>query len=379
MKPNKRSERPTHYVGPGPVQKLQFLATAAGHSSQTRADLAILITIADMVNASTGVAWPSYATLARRSGCTDRHAKLTIQRLINKKLIVLIDQGNRVRSNRYALNLENLTTQSDENRIVEESLGSAVGDTTVVFPEHQGSDTETSKVVLGASPESIHQPEHKAREKMNGSSKCEALPSGAESPSGRPQPGKDLYPEFWDAYPLRAGVADAEQLLRELISEGHDYLMILEGARRYSNYVRGTGGYKRSAAPDWLTKEKWRDSWDLLPKKIEKLVKNSAKKELNPKSITKIRPKRRDNPAYKKWGEKYKPLSRQVFEQETLITQHIGTKKTPNCITCHTSNYGVGGSFCEILKQKRSEYFELKNALERLKKEAPPQTILVTD
>ena len=87
-----------------PVEKLQYLASAAAMPKLSRVQLAILVVLTDMANASTGLAWPSFTTLAARAGTTPRHAKSATKGLVNGGLIIVHMAGNRVRSNRYRLN-----------------------------------------------------------------------------------------------------------------------------------------------------------------------------------------------------------------------------------------------------------------------------------
>ncbi len=383
MKAKKPAERNASFSGPGPVQKLQFLAAVAEMTDQTRADLAILITIADMINSSNGVAWPSYSTLARRSGCSARHAKLTIQRLITNRLIVLVTKGNRIRSNRYALNLQILNQETNKNPADAISNAGVMGSTMVVSPNSIGGDTDELEVVSYVSPESIHQSEHQAREKMNGSSEGEALPSGAESPSGRPQPGRDIYPEFWAAFQFRAAVAEAEQILSELIKQGVEYSEVIAGANRYAEYCKATSCYRRSSASAWLKQERWRDSWELPKSKKISEKKNSTKSEKSDLQSKKIpinpntgKPfKTRVNPKFQEWQIKKKILWSEVQKLENSQHEHVGNKLRPNCKQCFDFYFGGKGNPCQIMKKLIDQVEIAEKNWDEHKKIRPPESI----
>ena len=90
----------------GPVAKLKMLAIAGRSPGVSRVELAALIAIADMADAQSGIAWPSFATLAERSGSTRRHVKNAVKRLIAGGYLTIAQRGNRVRSNRYKIILD---------------------------------------------------------------------------------------------------------------------------------------------------------------------------------------------------------------------------------------------------------------------------------
>jgi len=87
-------------------------------------------------------------------------------------------------------------------------------------------------------------------------------------------PGEDMYPDFWAAYPLKAGVRNAELKLGALINAGADYAAILAGARRYAEYCRSTKQVRRSTADAWLDRESWRDEWSAPKSKEQSKPKN---------------------------------------------------------------------------------------------------------
>ena len=238
----------------GPVQKLKFLAQGAKAPAMSRAELAVLIVLADMANSSTGIAWPSFATLAERAGVSGRHAKTAIKNLIARGFIEVTEQGNRIRSNRYKINLSaggsdlgNTTQPSD------------LQSTRVVNSSVRGSDLECPDVVIPSSPESIHPSEHKASEGWDRSQADGGAPNASPLGASRarqPDSRKDQFPEFWEAIGHRATVAESEQAIREFLSEGTEYDEIVDGGRRWAAYNTATGGRRKARPVQWLLKEK---------------------------------------------------------------------------------------------------------------------------
>ena len=244
---------------PGPVQKLQFKKRLS-REPLTVSELKLLNIITDGQNSKTGEFIQSNKTLAENIGMTPRTVKRAMARLRKKGYIVLVRPGRR---DGYA----NVWT-----------LGSVTDDTTlseVVTPEVKGSDMEGQNLVTPTTPLSIPLSEVLPRIERNRSAEGDAMPGGpagaalGQRQPGKSTPGKDLYPEFWNAYPLRAGVSNAEAKLQDLIEAGADYEEILAGARRYAEYCKATKQVKRSPADSWLHRQSWRDEWS-APKTKER-------------------------------------------------------------------------------------------------------------
>lgn len=333
----KKHKNPTqsNFKGPGPVQKIEFLAKVASLAQLSRADLAVLITVTDMINSRTGDAWPSYKTLASRSGCSDRHAKSTVNGLIQKKLLRIVIKGNRIRSNRYAINLA--------APIINTNFCSDLSHTSVVMPDRTCCEEQLHEEVSYTSHKPIHEPEHQARDEMNGSPDGDASPTGASGPSGSHQPGTDRYPDFWEVYPLRARVAEAEQQIAEWIEDGVDYLAIIDGAQRYKEYCSATGGFKRSDAFNWLTHQRWRDGWDLPKKK----VKNKSPDNSMPLSqkIAISYQKNQDKYAIE-WDRINDQIWKLMEQTELELSNHIGEFKGTGCDQCFEFSNKNRGSHC---------------------------------
>lgn len=365
---NKKSQ--TSFNGPGPVEKLQFLAMVASLKDLNRADIALLITVANMINARTGIAWPSFKTLAARSGCSDRHAKSTVKRLVERNLLRIVTHGNKIRSNRYAINLcpTNLST----------NLCSDAENTSLVMHGNSSSDSRAQLDVMHTSHQPIHQPAHKAREGMDTSFEVDATPPGAEGPSGLHQTGADKFPEFWSAFPWRARVAEAEQHMTELIHDGVPYSEILDGAVRYSNYCDATAGLRRSDALSWLQKQRWRDSWMPPQKKGDRRSPTSKKTtETKPCSSSLAAKKTMVNPEFKEWKEKRKVLWNSLEKIHDDMEQHIGTVEKTACKDCHSYTNKPLSALCSYGQKKVAEAEQIKMKLKAFAALRPPQTIRI--
>lgn len=240
----------------GPVQKLKFLAQGAKVPAMSRAELAVLIVLADMANSNTGIAWPSFATLAERAGVSGRHAKTAIKNLIARGFIEVTEQGNRIKSNRYKINL-----RAGGSDLGNTTQPSDLQSTRVVNSSVRGSDVECPDVVIPSSPESIHPSEHKASEGWDRSQADGGAPNASPSRARQPDPRKDQFPEFWEAIGHRATVSESEQAIREFLCEGTEYDEIVDGGRRWAAYNTATGGRRKASPVQWLLKEKWRDDW----------------------------------------------------------------------------------------------------------------------
>lgn len=257
---------------PGPVQKLQFKKRLS-REPLTVSELKLLNIITDGQNSKTGEFIQSNKTLAENIGMTPRTVKRAMARLRKKGYIVLVRPGRR---DGYA----NVWT-----------LGSVTDDTTlseVVTPEVKGSDMEGQNLVTPTTPLSIPLSEVLPRIERNRSAEGDAMPGGpagaalGQRQPGKSTPGKDLYPEFWNAYPLRAGVSNAEAKLQDLIEAGADYEEILAGARRYAEYCKATKQVKRSPADSWLHRQSWRDEWSAPKAKESNIVSMPTRKSAKP-------------------------------------------------------------------------------------------------
>lgn len=385
----------------GPVAKLKMLATAASNPRLSRVELAALIAIADMADAKSGIAWPSFATLAERSGSTRRHVKNAVKRLIAGGYLTIAQRGNRVRSNRYRIILD-LPTGALQNTTPHSDPQS----TTVVLSSVTCGAPEQSDVVLSTAPESFHPREHKADDGWEGSqADSGALRAPALRPALARQPnrGSDRFPEFWEAVGFKATVAEAERRLGELIAEGVEYVDVLEGAKRWAAYNEVTGGKKRASPLRWLQAEKWRDGWELPsarkkirsddaetePKaKVEKAKAGKKKpakaRSASPKPDKKIakepapakkpRKLRCDpNPEYDSWSIRKKQHLEASEEYSNQFLVHM-----PYCEQCNISEANKREDFCDVGRRLRDHSLSQYHLWKDFSKSHPPPMQYIT-
>ncbi|MEJ5169373.1 MAG: winged helix-turn-helix domain-containing protein [Fimbriimonadales bacterium] len=92
-----------------------------------------------------------------------------------------------------------------------------------------------------------------------------------DTPPLVPPPGGSAHDEVWQellsVYPKRAGGlghSEGRKVLARLLKEKADPEAILEGARRYADYIRATGREKTefvAMIPTWLRQRRWEEDW----------------------------------------------------------------------------------------------------------------------
>ena len=255
----------------GPVEKLQFLSDAAAISELSRAELAVLNVLADMANATTGLAWPSFQTLGKRIGTTDRSAKRAVSGLAKAGLLEIVEHGTRNhKSNRYKLGKiqtsdTDVTTAASDTHV---TTPSDTDDTTLVTRVTGASDTCDQKLVTRTSPKSIHSIRAISEEGMIDRDAAAPLRPGGLG-AGRQTVESDCS-EFWQALGRQQTVYQSEQLIAELVASGIDYADIVAGAKRYAEYCTRTGAAQKMTPASWLSNRKWLDDWQLPAAKSDK-------------------------------------------------------------------------------------------------------------
>jgi hypothetical protein len=327
-----------HSSGFSPVDKLRLLSAAAADSDLSRAELASLIVIANGVNSKTGVTWRSSNTLARETASTSRTAKRAVKKLVEKRYVKIVKRGDRSgKANTYSLGS------------IFGLIGGAFRDTTIanslVMAVTTSSDNDETYVVSVASPLSMTLSESKARIERNRSSGGDALPCGvAGASSGKRQPNGDLYPDFWNTFPFRAGVAVAEEVLGKFIKDGIEYEAILAGAKRYAEYCKRSK--IRTSADAWLKRQSWRDEWTPYKDKEE-----SRDIQKNGKKDQKIQKRRMRVPSdeYRRWKGDLGRLNYELSRVKECWNDHygLGTSQRPiGCSTCFEFVWNKLGSYC---------------------------------
>ncbi len=303
----------------GPVEKLQFLSDAAAISELSRAELAVLNVLADMANATTGLAWPSFQTLGKRIGTTDRSAKRAVSGLAKAGLLEIVEHGTRNhKSNRYKLGKiqtsdTDVTTAASDTHV---TTPSDTDDTTLVTRVTGASDTCDQKLVTRTSPKSINQSEQEARiEKIDRDAAAPLRPGGLGA--GRQTVESDCS-EFWQALGRQQTVYQSEQLIAELVASGIDYADIVAGAKRYAEYCTRTGAAQKMTPASWLSNRKWLDDWQLPAAKSDKPSKPKQTERNNQIKNTV------ENPDWLAWSQSYIKATKERVDAFRDVGKHIG-------------------------------------------------------
>ena len=77
------------------------MASVMGDRSLTDLDRRTAFFLADHVNSSSGIAWPSARRLARCAGVTERATRRSIRRLVDRRYFEVVRRGGGARSNAY--------------------------------------------------------------------------------------------------------------------------------------------------------------------------------------------------------------------------------------------------------------------------------------
>jgi len=260
----------------GPVRKLRWIVGAAGKHELSRAELAMLVILADHTNTITGKAWPAFVRLARLGGVTTRTAKRAVARLTALDLIAVAEHGGPGRSNRYRLNWD-IFEQS------EDSVDDDTMQTAMVTGTAANGDTSDPRMVTPMSSNPINRSEQEAKEKIEGSqADCEAAPPRLGACD---LPHKKGYERFWDAWGRKVTVSETERLIDAKVEEGHTLDEIVAGVQRFQKYCADTAKPSRIKPAAFVYGEKWRDDWKLYPvePKAKKPVANATKRNMSSK------------------------------------------------------------------------------------------------
>jgi len=312
-----RAQPPFEY---GPVAKLRWLsAVASNNPPLSRLELAVCVVLADMAKADTGISWPSFSHIAKRTGASSRGVKYAVQKLVGFGLVELVQPGNRVRSNRYRIAFRGhpgfaASFLGSEEAIT--TLGSESSFTTVVKGGVKGGEEQQQEVVNPVAQESIYESERKRRIEVDRSqAEGDALTLRPAGPSLARQPDDEglRYPEFWEALGRRVTVHEAEVLLRELEDAGESITAIVAGAERWAKYNAATGGKRAVSPAKWLEKRKWLDDW-ALPAKAAKA---ESDVEANGNAAA-------DDAAWKAWCRASKPMRDASDNAQEAMLKHLG-------------------------------------------------------
>lgn len=218
-------------------------------AKMARAEIAAMIVIAEHANSQTGETFVSQCTIAKRGGMTTRSATRTIAKLVNDGIITVEPRSGRtsiIKMIKPPTPMSGLDADAPPT-LVSTPLDADVGTPPTPVSYEPLSETGTIPVL---------------RKDRGGT---ETLPGAVSAANG-----KDKYPDFWQAFPVRSTVADAEQMIAELVAAGVPLHEIIEGARRYQKYNAATASKHRQSAKQWLARQAWRDDWTLPQKATKK-------------------------------------------------------------------------------------------------------------
>jgi hypothetical protein len=189
---------PEEQALPQPARLFQAIAAVATHRSATKGDLAVMAVILTRYNASTGVAWPGINRIAKE-GCIDRATVLRAVQHLEAMGCIVVNRSQRGRSNRYTPTFKAsfmdatssthaTSSSSDTGSASDTSRSDATPPVALVPPQ----------VVAAVQPELLYRTSPR-----NVSSFIEQ--QAARSPAKR----TDRFDEFWAAYPVKKGRANA--------------------------------------------------------------------------------------------------------------------------------------------------------------------------
>ena len=224
-----------------PVDKVSFLSAAVATANLSRDQIAVLVVITDMINGKTGECFPSYATVAKRAGVTDRsNAGRAIRALVDKGLLIRTKQGTRSTSSVYRLNAA----------LVDKAQKQSTG-----LGQHGPHPEVSTDLTLRS-----------ARTSQSGKGSINLI---SQSESQRPTDElvastikrAEQFEDFWHAYGKRQQVTECEELLDRYLSEGHQLEAIVDGARRARLHAEHHNLQRRFSPLKWLQRKKWLDDW----------------------------------------------------------------------------------------------------------------------
>lgn len=247
----------------------------------SKGDCAVNWQILDRYNPDKGAAYPGMKRLATDTGFTQCNIQRSVTRLVNADYVAIIQHGNQTRSNRYRPNFLLLDR--------------------VEAATSKGRDVEVPNVETATSLEPTYEPAYKTRGEISGKNSNEffdATPSppltGATLASSK---SKSQYQDFWTIYPKRMNVSKAETEITEALNDGALLDDILDGARRYANWVKHKGwcgDHKYIQLPDnWIKNKRWLDGFEVSAKdkiKVEFEVDAEAKVKPTKKTAVKDAP-----------------------------------------------------------------------------------------
>ena len=275
------------------LKKWLLLELALNDKRLSKGDCAVNWQILDRYNPEKGVAYPSLKRLATDTGFTQRNIQNSVTRLVNADYVHIIQHGNQSRSNRYRPNFSLLDRVENSSSLPNEGVENA---------SSKGREDQFHNVENASSLEPTYEPAYKTQGRVGGKNSNEffdATPppplTGATLASLK---SKSQFQDFWMIYPKRMNVSKAEIEITEALNDGALLDDILDGARRYANWVKHKGwcgDHKYISLPDnWIKNKRWLDGFDVSAKdkiKVEFEVDAEAKVKTTKKTAVKDAPR----------------------------------------------------------------------------------------
>lgn len=343
------------------LKKWLLLELALNDKRLSKGDCAINWQILDRYNPEKGVAYPSLKRLATDTGFTQRNTQRSVTRLANADYVHIIQHGNQSRSNRYRPNFSLLDRVETATSLPNEGVETATS---------LCRDGEVLNVETATSLEPTYEPAYKTRGELSRKISNEIfdatppLPlTGASLASSK---SKSQYQDFWMIYPKRMNVSKAEIEITEALNDGALLDDILDGARRYANWVKHKGwcgDHKYIQLPDnWIKNKRWLDGFEVSAKdkiKVEFEVDTEAKVKTTKKTTVKdaprpAKPKAKVTPAKAKPEaviEPEKPKRALTYKQQSQAAFDVYFKQHQECEKnnpeCGTPIYENGCPTCK--------------------------------
>lgn len=251
------------------LKKWQLRLILDKDKSLSKGDGAVFAQILDHFNPESGYSYPSLNRLADVTGLSQRNAQRSIKKLVDASYIEIIQHGNRHNmANRYQPNF-NLVDK------VETSMSLKGRDTnvsTLETPMSQSRDAHVARYGHGCPPNPSTNPSINEGEVDDDNATLANPLRGSPLASKSKAKPENQYAEFWDVYPKRENMTDANKAIKEALENGVNYEEIVEGAKRYMAWTKHEGKeYRYIKLPlTFINKESWLDDYEITPAKLPK-------------------------------------------------------------------------------------------------------------
>ena len=263
MSKNKEKEPPIL------LKKWQLRLMLDKDKSLSKGDGAVFAQILDHFNPTLGYSYPSFNRLANVTGFSKANTQNSVKRLIDARYIEIIQHGNRHNmANRYQPNF-NLVDK------VETSMSLKGRDTnvsTLETPVSQSRDAHVARYGHACPPNPSTNPSiNEGEEDGEVATLANPLRGSPLASKSKAKP-EEQYAEFWDVYPKRENVTDANKAIKEALENGANYWEIVDGAKRYAQLKKHEGkSYEYIKLPlTFINKESWLDDHKITPAKPPK-------------------------------------------------------------------------------------------------------------